>query len=136
MRSFAAGSALAAAFVGEEPATVVQKIDHRVGFVEHHRACGAQPKAIDLQRTGEIQRRVKFVGRHHAGAQSAGHDGLDFATFPHAAAELLDQLPAGDAQRGFVTARPIDVAAKAVQFRAIAAGIARIVRAMAACPST
>ena len=48
--SFAAGRALAAAFVLEEPATVVQEIDDRHGFVDHDHGGGAQPQAADLAR--------------------------------------------------------------------------------------
>ena len=91
---FAAGRALAAAFVGEEAATVVQEIDDRIGFVEHHDAGRAQPEAADLHRRGEIQRRVELGFGHDAGAQAAGDGRLGPAALPHAAAELVDQLPA------------------------------------------
>ncbi len=62
VRSFAAGSALAAAFVGEKPATIVEEIDNRVCFVQHHRATGSQPEAVDLPRVGKIQAGVQFIG--------------------------------------------------------------------------
>ena len=51
---------------------------------------------------------------------------LAFAALPHAAAVLVDQLAAGDAQRRFVAAGLVDVAAEAIQLRAVAAGIARV----------
>ena len=51
-----------------------------------------------------------------------------FAAFPHAAAEFVDQLAAGDAQRRFVAARLVDMAAEAIELRAVAAGVARVFR--------
>ena len=51
-----------------------------------------------------------------------------FATFPDAAAVFVDQLAARDAQRHFVAAGLVHVAADAIQLRPVAAGIARILR--------
>ena len=62
-RAFAAGRALAAAFVGEEPATVVQEVDHRHGLVHHDDRRRAQAQAADLARSGEIERRVELRPR-------------------------------------------------------------------------
>ncbi len=127
-RSFAAGRALAAAFVLEEPATVVQEIDHRNGFVHHDDGRGAQAQAADLAGTGEIERRIEFAFREQSHADAAGNRRFRFAALPHAAAIFVDQLPAGDAQRRFVATGLVDVPAEAIQLRPVAAGIARIFR--------
>ena len=91
-RAFAAGRALAAAFVGEEAATVVQEVDHRHGFVHHDDGRRAQAQAADLARAGEIERRVELGLGQQAHADAAGDRGLGLAALPHAAAVLVDQL--------------------------------------------
>ena len=129
VRAFAAGRALAAAFVGEEAATVVQEIDHRIRLVEHHHAGRAQPQAADLAGAGEIQRRVEFVGsRIRPMLIPPGIAAFALRPFHTPPPYSSISSPHGDAQRRLVAAGPVHVAAQAVQLRAVAAGIAGIVR--------
>ena len=113
--------------MGEEPATVVQEVDHRVGLVQHDHPAGAQPQAAGLDRPAEVHGRVQLAGREHASAHAAGHDRLGLAALPHAAGVLLDQFAAGDAQRQLAVARPVYVAADPVDLRPVAAGVAGVV---------
>ena len=128
MRAFAAGRALAATFVGEKPTTVVQKIDHRIGFVEYRDAAGAQSKTADPLRRGEIQRHVELRFRDNARAKPAQDGRLGRPPATRRRPARRSSRAHGDAQRGLVAAGPVDVPAQAEQFRAEAAGIAGIFR--------
>ena len=128
MGSFAAWSALAATLVGEEAAAVVQQVDHAVGFVEHGDAPCAEPQASNIERGGEVKRRIELGLAHHTGTQTAGNRRLRPPSLPHPAAEFLDQSPHRDPQRRFVAAGPIHVTAEPKKFRTEAAGIAGIAR--------
>ena len=125
--AFAAGRALAARLVRHEPAAIVKHVDHARLVVDHHHRRGAEAEAAGLARAVEIERRVELVGRQKAHADSARHDGLRPPALPHAAAVLVDQLAGGDAQRQLDAAGAVDVPADAVQLRAVAALVARIV---------
>ena len=124
-RSFAAGRALAAAFVGEEAADVVQEVDDRHGLVEHDH--GRRPRPRQPTRPASKSSGVSnSASVKQAHADAAGNGRLGLATLPHAAAVLVDQLPAGDAQRQLEAARLVHVAAEAIELRPVAAGIARV----------
>ena len=126
--SFAAGRALAAALVGEEPATVVEEVDRssrsrRARSLPPCPAPGSRPCTGPLKSSGVSS--SSAVNR--PGAQAAGDDRLGLAAFPHAAAESLDHVAAGEPQRAFVAARPVHVPADAVELRPEAARVAGIV---------
>jgi len=114
--------------VGEEAATVVEEVDHGVGFVEDDDACRAQAEAAGADEAAEIQRRVQLVRGEHARAQPAGDHGLGPAPLPHPAAEVLDDLAAREAQRAFVAAGAIDVSAQAIELGSKAARVAGVAR--------
>ena len=59
----AARRALAARLVGEEPAGVVQQVDHDGLVVDHRDRGGAQAEQPTLAGRCEIERRVELVGR-------------------------------------------------------------------------
>ena len=104
-RPLAARRALAARFVREEPAAVVQHVDHARLVVDDHDRRRAQAQAADLARAGEIERRVELGRRQEAHADAAGDDRLRLAALPHAAAVLVDQLAGRHAQRQLDAAR-------------------------------
>ena len=58
-----------------------------------------RPRQPGLPRLVEVERDVELVGREQAHADPAGDGGLGLAALPDAAAVLVDQLAAGDAQR-------------------------------------
>ncbi len=87
-----------------------------------------RPRQPTLPRALKSSLRVEFFFGEEAHADAAGNGRFAFAILPHAAAEIVDQLPTGDAQRRFVAAGFVHVAAEAVQLRAVAAGVARVFR--------
>ena len=95
----AAGGALAAALVGEEPAGVVEEVDDARLVVDDGDGGGAQAEAAGLAQALEVERGVELVGREQAHADPARDGGLGLAALPDAPAVLVDQLAAGDAQR-------------------------------------
>src|SRR5262249_14439705 len=88
----------------------------------------AEAEAADLAGAVEIEWRIEFQFGHQPHADAAGNAALRFAAFPDAATMLVDQLADRDAERQLHTAWFVDVAADAIQFRPIAAGVAWILR--------
>src|SRR5262249_12671429 len=86
----------------------------------------AQPQTADGPRATEIEFGVELRLGHDAHADAAGNATFRLAPLPDAAAVLLDQLPHRHAQRHLVTAGLVDVAADAIEFRAVTAGVARV----------
>src|SRR5579885_3372688 len=124
----AARRTLAARLMGEQAANLVRDIhDTRLVVDDRHRR-GAQAEAADLARPGEVQRRVQLRLGHEPHADAAGDGGLGLAPLPHAAAVTVDELADRDAQGPLNAAGVVDVAADAVQLRAEAAGVARVLR--------
>src|SRR5262249_18309091 len=124
----AAGRTLAARLMLEEPANVVENVHDAGLFVENRHRRRAQAEPADLAGAVEVERCVKFGLGHQAHADAAGDAALRLPTLPNTVAVLRDQLAHGDAQRQLDTARFIDVAADAVELRAKAAGVARVLR--------
>ena len=96
----AARRALAAALVGEEPAGVVQHVDHAGLVVDDGDGRGAEAEAADLAGAVEVERDVELgSAESRPMLMPAGDDGLGLPALPDAAAVLLDQLAERDAQR-------------------------------------
>ena len=130
MRAFAAGRALAAAFVGKRSGNCCA--GNRSSNTFHprrpRRRC-LNPRQPTVSGRGEIELRVEFVGGHYVRCSSPpGTTAFALRPFHTPRAVFLDQLPHGNAQRRFVTAGPVDVAADAVELGAVAARIARVFR--------
>src|SRR5262249_32419740 len=124
----AARRTLAARLVGEKATDIVENLDDAGRLVEDGHRRGAQPQAADLAGAVEVERRVELRLGHQPHADAAGDAALRLAPLPDAAAVLVDQLAHGNAQRQLDAARLVDVAAEAVQLRAVAAGVARVLR--------
>ena len=108
VRPFAAGRALAAALVGEEAATVVQEIDHRVGLVQHDHA-----PAVPRPRQPDFAGPLKSSGMSNSSAVSRpvlSPPGIAaFALRPFHTPPPNSSISSrhGDAQRGLVAARAV-----------------------------
>src|SRR5262249_49608441 len=90
--SFAAGRALAAAFVREEAAAVEQEIDHAGLVVHNNDCCSPEAQAAEFSGAVEVERTMEFVSSEQAHADAAGNRRLRLTAFPHAAAKAVDQL--------------------------------------------
>src|SRR5438132_13571252 len=107
----------------EEAADVREHVDDARRFIENGDGRRAQPEAADLARPVEVERRIELGFGHDAHADAAGNRALRLAALPHAAAMLVDQRADADAERQLDAARLVDVAADAIEFRPVAAGV-------------
>src|SRR5262249_39965375 len=96
LRTDPAGRALAAGLVLEEAHQVQRGILHAVLVRQHDDRGRADEAAILLERA-EIEWDVGHRRRQDATGGAAGQIALEAVTVLHAAAELVDQLPRGDA---------------------------------------
>src|SRR5262249_19403799 len=124
--AFPARRTLAARFMSEEPADVVQHIDDAGRLVEDRDGGGPEAEAAGLAGAVEVERRIELRLGHHAHADPTGDAALRLAPLPDAAAVPVHQLADGHAQRELDTAGLVHVSADAVQLRAEAAGVARV----------
>src|SRR5207302_244664 len=120
--SLPAGRALAARFMGKKATDVVDHIDNAGRFIKNSHGGGAETQAAYFSWTIEIERNVKLLLGHDAHADAAGDSSLGLAALPNAAAIFIDQLANRGTQRQLDTARPVDVAADAVELWTVAAG--------------
>ena len=94
----AARRALAARFVGKKPHQVERGVAGAVVLRQHDHGCGADERAVRLERV-EIERHVaERRGQDPAGG-AARKVGVELVARQHAAAVLVDQLPRRDAGR-------------------------------------
>ena len=95
VRALAAGCTLAATFVGEETATVVQEIEHRDRFRPSTTTQAVpsprQPTRIGPAKSSGVSNSASVITPV---LNPPGTTAFGPAAFPHAAAELVDQLPA------------------------------------------
>ena len=121
----------------EESADVVQYVHHARLIVDDRDGGSTEPEAADATGAVEIERNVVLgqvavlefgVNVHESHAEAAGVHGLRLATLPDAAAVLLDQIADRDAHRKLDAFRLVHVPGNGVQFRPVAAGVARVLR--------
>ena len=124
-RAFAAGSALAAGLVLVEVGQAQQALDHVARVVHHDHGARAQHGAG--LGDGVVVHRAFHddVGRQHGRGRSAGDHGLELAARAHAARQL-QQLAERRAQRHFVVAGQVDVAADREDLGAAIVGLAAL----------
>src|SRR5262249_59933846 len=108
------------------PAGVIQNIDDTGRLIEDDHRGGAQAQATGLTWAVEVERCIELGLGQKAHAEAARNTTLGLAALPDAAGVLVHQLPDGDTQRQLHTTRLVDVAADAVEFRPVAAGVARV----------
>src|SRR6185369_4418332 len=72
--AFAAGGALAAGFVAEETADVVEHVNDAGVVVDDRDGGGAEAQAADAAGAVEVERGVEFIFGHEAHADAAGDD--------------------------------------------------------------
>ena len=116
--TFAAGRALAAAFVLEELHVAPGGVHHAGGVVHHDHRAGARQRAGLLDRI-EVQADVEMLGSQHHHRGAPGLKRLELAVLPDAAAVLLDQLTDRRTVLQLVVTRPVDMPAHAPDARSL-----------------
>ena len=104
LRADAAERALAARLVLREAQEVAGDVDHAIGVVEHHQSAAAHDRA-DLDQRLVVHRCVGQRGGDAAAGRTTHLHRLELASRQHAAADVLDDLPQGDAHRDLDQAR-------------------------------
>src|SRR5690242_113303 len=106
----------------------MQYIDNTRLLIEDGHSGRTQTETADLAGTSEIQARIELGLGHDTHADAAGNGTLRLASLPDAAAVLVHQLAHRDTEWQFHAAGIVHVAADAIQFRPIAAGVTWVVR--------
>src|SRR6266545_7316930 len=127
-RTFATGRTLTARLMSEKATNVIQNINNRHRLVDDRDRGGAQAEATNLAGAVEVERRIELGLGHQPHADAPGNARLRLAPLPDAAAVLVDQFACRDTQGQLDAARPVHMAAEAVELGTVAAGVARVLR--------
>src|SRR5262249_52427012 len=121
--AFAALRALRARLVRVEARQPHRLVDHVRRVVEYDYAARAQHRALLDASFVVEQRALGLLAVQHRYRRSAGDAGLERATLPHAARQLVQQVLQREAERHLVITGLSDVATDAEQLRPRALGV-------------
>src|SRR5437867_7308276 len=109
---FAARGALAAGLMVEELQEIFRGPDHARAFFHHRDPAGPQ-HGPGLRERVEVHLDIQVLRGQEGGRRAAWDEGLEGLVPAHAAGDLIDHLPEGDAHRHFIIARALHVPAQA-----------------------